>query len=89
MNKDTVAELHRLYERRQELQRQREEASNRNFWLGIFNDQMRGTGTRSSVASALGGTGQLADIVMIAVSNRFELLQQQIDKQITDLGGEA
>lgn len=86
MDKQTVDALYRLYGQRQDIQRQRENAT-RNFWLGIVNEFAQGTGTRSSVVNALGGNGAVADMLMVAASNRFEALEQQLDKQITDLGG--
>lgn len=89
MNRQTIAELERLYRNREDIQRSREVSADRNFWLGLFNTVLFSeAGPRSSVINALGGTGQAADFFKRTVTERFEELQRAIDAEIEKLGGE-
>lgn len=83
----TVKALNELYERRQRLQRSREECREEEWWYDALARVGNGTGARSSVIESLGGQKSFAALVLHAAQSRFESMQADIDKQIADLGG--
>lgn len=86
ITREQVETLNRLYERRAELQRARERAD-RNFWIGVANEVFGGTGTRSSVLNAIGGTGEFSALMAQALAERVEQMQRNIDAEIEQNGG--
>jgi hypothetical protein len=88
MNKADVEELASLYGKRVDLQKCKEHALQHNFWVGVATDAFGGTGTRSSVLNAIGGTGEFVALMKRSVCEHIEAKQQAIDAQIVKLGGE-
>lgn len=88
IDKATVAELHRLYERRETMQRAKERATDRNFWLAIVNEKFGGTGWASDVRDALGGPGGMTDHLMHSTVGRIEEAMKGVDHEIETLGGQ-
>jgi hypothetical protein len=88
VTREQAAKLTHLYEKRQDLQRARELAADRNFWIGIANEAFWGTGTRSMVMSKLGGAEAYATLMLRVVPDRFEELQRALDTEIEQNGGQ-
>ena len=97
IDKATATALADLYRRRENLQLHRERATSRNLWLSFVSrgqsptetsGTTRATTDSEQIVDALGGHGEVAALFLRAVSEQFERLQRDIDKQIVDLGGE-
>ena len=88
VTREQAAKLTQLYDKRHDLQQARELAADRNFWLGIANEAFRGTGTRSTVLSRLGGSEAYASLMLRVVPARFEEMQRAIDTEIEQNGGQ-
>ena len=99
VTKETAIALAELYRKRESLQRHRERATSRNLWLGFItrgqapvettSGPTRGMTDSEMIVDALGGTGEVASLLLRAMTEQFEKLQRDIDKQIDDLGGEV
>lgn len=88
VTRQQAEKLTQLYSERQEVQKARDLAADRNFWLGIATDAFKGTGTRSIVLDELGGAGEFASLMLRVVPARFEEIQQALDAEISENGGQ-
>jgi hypothetical protein len=88
-SRDQVNRLAELWRERDNLNKVREDAVSRNFWLGVVNEAFSGTGSRSSLASAIGGNGDLASVFMAAVTEEIDQLLEANKELLIEAGGEV
>lgn len=98
MDMKTTLKLAELYRTREQLQKHRERGMDRNIWLGFVNrgitlprgpdERVQNTSETERMADAIGGTGALATVIQIGFVEAICKMQDGIDKEITDLGGE-
>lgn len=98
MDMKTTLKLAELYRNREQLQKHRERAMDRNVWIGFVN---RGVAPKDSngpvrdvtetehMAEAIGGTGVLASLIQLAFVEAISKMQKGLDEEIKDLGGEV
>lgn len=99
IDKDTALKLADLYRTREQLQKHRDRGMDRNLWLGFVNrgvatpaatdERVRNVSETERMAEAIGGTGALASIILIGFVEAISKMQDGLDKEITDLGGEV
>lgn len=87
ITREQVETLDRLYRKRHDIQKAREYASDRHLWIGIADREFGGTGTRSSILNAVGGTADFIALMTRALNEHFEMKQRNLDAEIEQNGG--
>jgi len=87
IDRATVGQLHELYERRAALEKAKTYASGNHYIERFCESFSSGSGSNSSLVSALGGQKNLQALMERWMREELSRLQLNLDAQIEKLGG--
>ena len=87
VDKATVRQLHELYERREKMEQAKTYASGNHYIEKFCETFSSGSGSNSSLVSALGGQKALKNLIERSIREELDYLQTALDAQIEKLGG--